>query len=56
MRKHQRAYIFGAGSTGRKSLTDIKKHYEVIGFLDNDSNKWGGSIEGYMVGGHNLNP
>ena len=33
----QRAYIFGAGSTGRRLLPKIEEKYEIIGFIDNNA-------------------
>lgn len=39
-----KALIFGAGAKGRSLLPDIQKHYEVIGFIDNDKTKWGETV------------
>jgi len=36
----QKALIFGAGATGKALLKSVQKKYEVIGFLDNDKQKW----------------
>lgn len=40
MRK-SKAFIFGAGATGKALLPLMKEKYEIIGFLDNDPKKWG---------------
>ena len=45
----EKIYIFGTGSTGRRIFADIKEHVSVIGFLDNDVQKWGGNIEGVPI-------
>ncbi|MDR1452007.1 MAG: hypothetical protein LBI57_06755 [Helicobacteraceae bacterium] len=36
----QKAFVFGAGSTARNLLSDIRQTYDVIGFLDNDPKRW----------------
>lgn len=33
-------YIFGAGGAGKHLLQFMKAHVRILGFLDNDSNKW----------------
>ena len=38
----KKVLIFGTGSTGRRIFDEIKDSVQVIGFLDNDSTKWGG--------------
>lgn len=37
----RKVLIFGAGNTGKRELNNLQPNDEVIGFLDNDSNKWG---------------
>ena len=44
-----KAFIFGTGSTADRLLPQIRKEYEVIGFLDNDKSKWNTSFEGLSV-------
>jgi lipopolysaccharide cholinephosphotransferase len=48
----KKVVAFGAGSLGVKWLRDNRNYYEVLAFLDNDSNKWGKSIENIPI----LNP
>lgn len=48
----KRIYIFGSGSTGRSVYNDVKKTMIVLGFLDNDPSKWGGSIEDIPIVGN----
>ena len=36
----EKIFIFGAGHCGRSLLPDIEKDYDVISFLDNDSQRW----------------
>lgn len=38
----KRTLIFGTGSTGRRIYDEVKNNRIIIGFLDNDSEKWGG--------------
>ena len=45
----RKIYIFGTGSTGRRIYGEIKNSAEILGFLDNDSTKWGGEIEGIPI-------
>ncbi|MDD5450305.1 MAG: nucleoside-diphosphate sugar epimerase/dehydratase [Desulfovibrionales bacterium] len=51
--KGRRLLIIGAGSAGEKMLREIRDNahleYDVIGFLDDDSNKVGRSIHGVPV-------
>ena len=44
--------IFGTGSTGRRIYEEIKNSTQIVGFLDNDSTKWGGEIEGVPIIGN----
>lgn len=39
----KKVLIFGAGATGETTYDDIKKDADVIGFIDNNSQKWGGT-------------
>lgn len=41
--------IFGAGHTGKRELDNLHSSEEVVGFLDNNSNKWGKSFCGVSV-------
>lgn len=45
----EKVYIFGTGSTGRRIYDDIKEQFSVIGFLDNDVQKWGGNVENVPI-------
>lgn len=45
----RKCVLFGTGSTGRRVLHEIDCEYDVIGFLDNDSSKWGTRVEGIPV-------
>jgi hypothetical protein len=44
-----KAYIFGAGAVGQAILPFVKTRYQVIAFLDNDSNKRCSDFEGLPV-------
>lgn len=44
-------YIFGAGQTGLKILKEIESEVNILGFLDNNPNKYGEILEGYEVKG-----
>ena len=50
-----RALIYGAGSVGKKMETALKnnKHIEIIGFLDDDINLQGNTLNGLKI--HNPN-
>lgn len=48
----KKAFIFGTGSTGRRIFDEVKNSMEIIGFLDNDSAKWGGYIEDVPIIGN----
>ena len=43
------AYIFGAGAVGKSILPLVKKQYKIMGFVDNDSAKWGRDFEGFSI-------
>ncbi len=49
----RRVFIYGAGEAGIIVLNEIKKHPEelidVIGFIDDDKNKIGKSVQGFKV-------
>lgn len=45
----KRAVIFGAGGTGQRVYNSIKKEMDVIFFVDNDSQKWGGGYDGIEI-------
>lgn len=38
----KKTLIFGTGSTGRRIYDELKSSCNIIGFLDNDPEKWGG--------------
>lgn len=38
----KKAVIFGSTHTGRRIYEDIRNQVEIVGFLDEDSEKWGG--------------
>ncbi|MDM7860142.1 glycosyltransferase [Alteromonas sp. ASW11-36] len=44
-----RALIFGAGLAGQRSLSHIQEQYDVLGFIDNDSDKHGSMIQGLPI-------
>jgi len=46
---YPKAFIFGAGASGKDLLPTIRKQYQIIGFLDNEKSKWGKSLEGLPV-------
>jgi len=48
-RKLPSAFIFGSGSTGMQILPLAKAEYNILGFLDNNEQKWGKSIEEYVI-------
>ena len=39
-----RAIIFGAGGTGKRILSEVRRLYDVVAFVDSDSRKWGDKI------------
>ena len=44
-------YIYGAGQTGCAVYQNIKNKYEVLGFLDGNSSKWGQMVNGKPIFG-----
>lgn len=44
--------IFGAGNLGEVLASQLKKDYEILGFLDNNSTKWGNKIGDLQVLGN----
>ena len=44
-----KVFIFGSGSTGKFVLHLVEEQYSVIGFIDNNRNRWGMTVEGYEV-------
>ena len=40
----EKVYIYGGGQTGKAIYKKIKDKYDVIGFLDGNSDKWGNTI------------
>jgi hypothetical protein len=45
----EKVFIFGSGSTGKFVLHIVEEQYEVLGFLDNNSKRWGLTVEKYSV-------
>lgn len=39
----KKAVVFGASSTGKRIYESIKHDMDVVAFLDEDSEKWGGT-------------
>lgn len=48
----EKVLIFGTGGTAMRIFDDVRKKAEVIGFLDNDSTKWGTYINDIPVLGN----
>lgn len=44
--------IFGVGSTGKRIYDEVKDYYEVVGFLDNEQQRWGEKIEDIEILGN----
>lgn len=44
-----KVFIFGSGSTGKSILHKVAESYDVIGYLDNDSKRWGMSVGNYEI-------
>jgi MoaA/NifB/PqqE/SkfB family radical SAM enzyme len=42
-------FIFGAGAWGKRWLPFIKENYDILGYLDNDTNLWNSKVEGIEV-------
>ena len=51
----KKVLLFGTGSTGRRIYDEIKENTEIVGFLDNDTSKWGSRIEDVPVIGNGEN-
>lgn len=45
----EKAVMLGAGETGKRIYSLAKKEYNIIGVVDNDSNKWGKEYLGMTV-------
>ncbi len=45
----KRVIIFGAGGTGQRVYNSIKHEMDTVCFVDNDSLKWGGYIDGIEI-------
>lgn len=45
----EKCIVFGASGTGERACQLLKEEYEVLGFSDNDSKKWGKKFCGRMV-------
>lgn len=45
----EKAVMLGAGETGKRIYSMAKKEYQIIGVVDNDSNKWGKQYLGMTV-------
>ncbi len=48
----KKIYIFGTGSTGRRVYKELNSKMEVLGFLDNDTSKWGEKVENVTIIGN----
>lgn len=48
----RKVLIFGTGSTGRRIYDEVKMKCQVVGFLDNDSEKWGKCIDNIPIIGN----
>jgi hypothetical protein len=44
-----KVFIFGSGATGKSILHLVEEQYSVIGFIDNNCNRWGLTIDRYEV-------
>lgn len=44
-----KAVVFGAGGTGKRVYNMVKNEVEVVCFVDNDPQKWGGYCEGLEI-------
>lgn len=47
--KKKRVVIFGAGGTGKRVYNSIKNEADVVFFVDNDSEKWGGAYDNVEI-------
>lgn len=41
--------IFGAGEKTNNAILKLSNYYNIIGVVDNDSKKWGNSIQGFRI-------
>lgn len=48
----KKLYLFGSGKYAEKFIAMYKRDYDICGLLDNNSEKWGTSLEGFPI----LNP
>jgi len=44
-----RAYIFGSGSSAKELLSIVQEEYQIIAFLDNNEDRWGKTLEGFII-------
>lgn len=47
--KKKRVVFFGAGGTGKRVYNSIKNEADVVFFVDNDSEKWGGAYDNVEI-------
>lgn len=45
----RKVFIFGAGGTGQRVRELLENRYEIIGYVDNDSTKWGKELNGIRI-------
>lgn len=45
----QKVLLFGAGEYGKSAYRRLKKHYEIVGFLDNDIEKQNKKLFGITI-------
>lgn len=46
----QRAILFGAGGGGKRLYSKVRRKYNIVAIVDNDSGKWGSSFGDLVVG------
>lgn len=46
---NKKLYLFGSGKYAEKFIAMYKKDYDICGLLDNNSSKWGKSIDGIPI-------
>lgn len=44
-----KAIVFGATLSAKTIYDEISKKYEIVGYCDNDSNKWGQLLGGKVI-------
>ena len=49
MKYKKKIFIFGASQGGIEAFEVLKVQYEIIGFVDNDENKWGNKLKGKII-------